>query len=113
MSKGPVGLIVLGALLQGGGMGAAWAFLVRRATALVDKTEGDRTASAIPTVQRFGYAVGAALVGILANAAGFGEDSSMTVARFVSVAIFSASLLPAGLGLLAVLRFIRFRERAA
>ncbi len=52
MPLGPVALIAICALAQGGGMGAAWAFMVRRTTVLTAAEERDRAVSAIPTVQR-------------------------------------------------------------
>jgi hypothetical protein len=106
--SGPVGLIAISALLQGGGMGAAWAFLVRRMTVLTAPAERDRAVSAIPTVQRFGYALGAAIAGIIANAsgldAGLGTDTLVRTGTW----IFAISAIPAVVGLAAVLKFLRF-----
>ena len=64
-------------------------------------------ASAIPTLHRLGYAIGAAAIGIVANAAGFGEGISAESARNVGFWIVAASIPFAGLGLLAALNFVR------
>ncbi len=114
---GPVWLIALLTGLDGGGFGMAWAFLLRRTTALADPEEIQRVAGAIPTVQRLGNALGAAYVGIVANMAGFTRiegaaqsadhsEAALGIARF----IFLAGLPLAILGLLAMLRLLRPKD---
>jgi hypothetical protein len=75
--------------------------------------EKDRLASAIPTVQRLGYAVGAAYIGIVANAAGFADHIGAETARAVGFWIFAGSLPLAGLGLAAAWAFTRPAADAA
>ncbi|MGJ8618678.1 MAG: MFS transporter, partial [Sulfitobacter sp.] len=67
---GPVWLIALCALAEGAGFGLAYTFILRRITALAPKDEMQRITGAIPTMQRIGYALGAAYIGIIANASG-------------------------------------------
>ena len=107
---GPIWLIGVLAYVMGGGFGAAWAFMTRRATSLAPVGEKERIASAIPTVQRLGYALGAAYVGVIANGAGFADDASAQVAARTSYWVFGLSLIPATIGLVAALRFVSFRE---
>ena len=111
--SGPVALIAVSALLQGGGMGAAWAFLVRRTTVLTAPAERDRAISAIPTVQRFGYALGAAIAGIIANASGIGVELGRAEMATTATRTFAISAIPAILGLAAVISFLRFHEGEA
>ncbi|KAA0909601.1 MFS transporter [Aquicoccus porphyridii] len=66
--NGPVWLIAVFAALEGGGFGMAWTFILRRTTALSAPQEVQRISGAIPTIQRLGYALGAAYSGIIANA---------------------------------------------
>jgi len=108
---GPVWLIAACAFVQSGGFGLAWAHMVRRATALVQAGEAERTASAIPTVQRLGYALGAAYIGIIANGAGFAEHAGVEVAARTAHSVFGLSLIPAAIGLVAMFRFVSFPER--
>ena len=62
------GRAVCCALAQGGGFGIAWTYLVRRSVEGVGEDEKERIAAAIPTVQRYGYALGAALaMGVLSK----------------------------------------------
>lgn len=108
MPNGPVALIVTGALMMGGGFGAAFAFMTRRAIALAAKLEKERTASAIPTMQRLGYALGAAYAGIIANASGMAYDPTQATAERAAFLIFALALIPGLAGLAAMVRFLRF-----
>ncbi|WP_375595560.1 MFS transporter [Algihabitans albus] len=103
--NGPLWLIALFAAIEGGGFGLAWTFILRRARRLAAPGEIERVAGAIPTVQRIGYALGAALIGIVANAAGLADGEGAAVTAGVSSAIFLACLPLAALGLLAAVRF--------
>jgi MFS family permease len=97
---GPIWLIAFFAALEGGGFGLAWTFILRRITALVPEHEIQRVSGAIPTVQRIGYALGAAYVGIIANAAGFltmtGPEDAASVARILFLSCLPLALI--GLG---------------
>lgn len=108
--NGPLLLIAFFAIIEGAGFGMAWTFVLRRATALASGKDKDRIASAMPTVQRLGYAVGAAYVGIVANAAGFADDTTPEVARAVGYWIFAGTLPLAALGLVAAWVFTRERR---
>ncbi len=103
---GPMALVAACAFVQGGGFGAAWTFMVKRAVALVPAGETDRISSAIPTTQRLGYALGAAYVGIIANSSGFAEQATAQAAAHSSNWIFGLSLVPAVIGLLAMTRLV-------
>ena len=107
LPDGSLWLIGLFACIEGGGFGMAWTFILRRATAFADGPEAERVASAIPTIQRLGYALGAAYVGIVANAAGFTTQPEPLTDQAVGFWIFAASLPLAVVGLLAAWRFVR------
>ena len=85
---------------------------VDRSAGLV-ATETERISSAIPTVQRLGFALGAAYIGIVANAAGFAESAERSTLLTVASAVFIASLPLAGLGLVATGRFVSARKHAS
>jgi MFS family permease len=105
--RGPVWLIAVCAALEGGGFGMAWTFILRRTTALAEPDESRRIAGSIPTVQRLGYALGAACVGVVANASGLLTMQSAGAAADVAQAIFLACLPAAAVGLLAMVRLLR------
>lgn len=104
--NGPVWLIAFCATMEGGGFGMAWTFVLRRARRLAERGEIERVSGAIPTVQRVGYAIGAALIGIIANAAGLAAEPGPEVARTVGIWVFVACLPLAGVALVAALRFV-------
>ncbi|MER8404130.1 MFS transporter [Mesorhizobium sp. M0185] len=101
---GSIPLILLCALLQGGSFGIAWPFVTRVIVASAKEGEQTIASAAVPTMQRIGYAVGAALTGIVANASGFSEGLNREAAATVAAWLFLA-FIPLGiLGCLAALR---------
>jgi len=61
-------------VLTGTGIGICWAFVAQRTMA--GARPGDETvaASSLAVVQQMGFAIGAALAGLVANASGLGHD---------------------------------------
>ncbi|TIU76369.1 MAG: MFS transporter, partial [Mesorhizobium sp.] len=101
---GSIPLILLCALLQGGGFGVCWPFLTRVIVASARDGEQTIASAAVPTMQRIGYAVGAALAGIVANASGFSQGLNRDAAAGVAGWLFLA-FVPLGiLGCIAALR---------
>ncbi len=101
---GSIPLILLCALLQGGGFGVAWPFLTRVIVASARDGEQTIASAAVPTMQRIGYAVGAAVAGIIANASGFSEGLNREAAASVASWLFLA-FVPLGIvGCVAALR---------
>ncbi|MEX2296459.1 MAG: hypothetical protein WD715_03520 [Dongiaceae bacterium] len=99
---GSMSLIVLAAVMQGGGFGLCWAYVMRRTVASAYEGDRERTAGALPTVQMLGYAVGAAAAGIVANGMGFastgdGGETDRAITENVAVWVFLA-FIPLGLG---------------
>lgn len=104
MQSGPVLALVPWAILQGAGFGMAWAFILRRIVTSVPDSERERAAAAAPTLQMVGYAVGAALSGIVANAVGLGAGLSPEALDRTAVWVFAAFLPIAAIGCLAAWR---------
>jgi MFS family permease len=104
---GPLWLVAVCAALEGIGFGMAWTFILRRVTVLAPRGETERVSSALPTIQRLGYALGAAYAGIVANAAGIADRMDRAAAQAVGFWIFAACLPLAALGLLSAWRFVR------
>lgn len=82
--------IVVCLLLQGAGMGLCWPAIVQRAVRCAEPEEGTLAAAAPGTVQRIGFAVGAAMSGIFANLAGLAQGVSPEAARAASFWVFAA-----------------------
>jgi MFS family permease len=113
IGSGPVALIAAAAAMMGGGFGIAWSFMVRRAVELAEDGEKGRVAAAMPTVQRFGFALGAAFTGIVANASGFAAAGNDVAIAHSARWVFGLLIVPALFGLLAVGRFAGFRSATA
>lgn len=103
---GPLWLIAVLSALEGVGFGLAWGFILRQMTALAPADETERVAGAIPTIQRLGYAIGAAYIGIVANAAGFTDASARDAIADTARAIFLFCLPFIAVGLAATARFV-------
>ncbi|MGD9812531.1 MAG: MFS transporter, partial [Sphingobium sp.] len=104
---GSIPAILFCALLQGGGFGIAWPFVTRLVVAAARPEERTIASSAVPTMQRIGYAVGAAATGIIANASGFSGGLSADTAAGVAAWLF-LTFIPLGiLGSVAAFRLTR------
>ncbi len=66
----PALLVFPAIALVGAGIGSCWAFIAQRVMTGARPGEEDRAASSVATVQQTGFALGAALAGLVANAAG-------------------------------------------
>ncbi|MDF0603859.1 MFS transporter [Psychromarinibacter sp. C21-152] len=105
--NGPIWLIAAFAAVEGAGFGMAWTFILRRTTALSDPRDVQRISGAIPTVQRLGYALGAAYIGIVANGSGFATMQTSQEAADVARWIFLGCVPFAVLGILAMITLVR------
>jgi len=104
--SGPLWLIIVFAALEGIGYGASYTFIIRRTTKFAQADDVERLSAALPTLSRLGFALGASVSGILANAAGFSLAGSPEHAQHVARVIFTGSLPFAVLGLFAMLCFV-------
>jgi len=89
----PTGLLagmVLCALLQGLGFGLCWPSIVHRMARLSDEAERPLAVTSPETMQRIGYAVGAAAVGIAANLSGLAAGISIAAAKSAAFWVFAA-----------------------
>jgi len=107
VSSGPFWVIPVFAILEGAGFGIAWTFLWRKADSIALPEDRDRMVGALPTIHRFGYAIGAAVIGIVANAAGFSEGVSVEAAKSAGFWVFAAGIPFAVIGLFSAWRFVR------
>lgn len=105
---GSIPLILFCALLQGGGFGIAWPFFTRIIVASAKPGESTLASGAVPTMQRIGYAVGAATAGIIANACGFSTGLSREAAAHVALWVFLGFVPLTLIGIVAAAR-IAFR----
>lgn len=72
-------------LMMGMAMGSCWAFMVQRIMSGAKTGEGDLAASSVAMMQQGGLALGAALAGVAANAAGLADGDSVAAVSRASV----------------------------
>ena len=97
IESGPIGAIVVAAILIGAGVGTCWAHVGSIVLGSGRHDEGAATASLIPTTQTFAVSLGAALCGIIANAAGLSKGATASAAAIAAGWLFGVLLLaPAG-----------------
>ncbi|MBL8908049.1 MAG: MFS transporter [Rhizobiales bacterium] len=109
----PIGTIpgiLFCALLQGGGFGILWPFASRRIIEAAADDERNLAASAFSTLQRMGYAIGAALTGIIANASGFSAGFTKEAAAGAAAMLFWPYLPLAIIGCVASFRLAAPRQ---
>ncbi len=80
----------------GAGVGICWPHLLTQVLTLAPANEGGLASAAITTVQLYGMAIGAAVAGLVANAAGLGAEDALAGARSASIWLFASfALAPA------------------
>jgi hypothetical protein len=79
--------IVIGLLIIGLAVGACWAFITQKIVSCTKQGEEDLAASQIPVIQTIASAVGAGLVGALANFNGLSDE-------LISPSVLKSSLFP-------------------
>jgi MFS family permease len=103
-------LLLPAIILLGMGIGQCWPFVAQRIMGGARAGEETIAASSVPTVQQMGFALGAAIAGLVANASGLSTtiaDEGMLRAAFWVPASF---VVPAILAMIAGLRLRRLRK---
>jgi len=93
LAEGPMMAITLSVILIGTGIGACWAHVGSIVLGSAREGEGATTASLIPTTQTFAVSLGAALCGIIANAAGLSTAATRSAAATAGGWLFGVFLL--------------------
>jgi len=88
ISSGPVVAIAVSLMLVGVGIGTCWAHIGTAILSSARPDEGALTASMIPSTQLFAVALGAALSGVIANAAGLAAGASPAAAALAGSWLF-------------------------
>jgi MFS family permease len=89
-------LVAVALAAVGLGVGIGWPHLVTRVMSLAPKGEEGRASASITTIQLYGMAVGAAVAGLVANAAGLTVPGGVEGARSAAAWLFASfALAPA------------------
>jgi MFS family permease len=97
--------------LVGAGIGACWAFLAQRVMSGARAGEENLAASSLATVQQTGFALGAALAGLAANAAGLSAGLTRTDVAEAAFWVPMSFVLAAVAAVVAGLRLVSLRQR--
>ena len=116
--RGWLWAVVLAVLLLNGGFGLMWGFIIKRVIAAAAPADKDRTASLLPITQQTGFALGAALSGLVANLFGIGEasiagENDYAGLREVAFWLFAGFLPLACVGNLMLWRFVSPRANSS
>jgi MFS family permease len=99
-------LMTLSAFVMGVGIGLYNVHLVARAMDGAAATEQRSTASALASVRSIGTAFGAAIAGVVANAAGLGDATEAAAVGHAVTTVYLFCCIPFGLVALLMFRFI-------
>jgi len=84
-----------------------WPHLVTRLLTLAPPGETDTASAAITTVQLYGMAIGAAMAGLVANAAGLTRPGGAAGAQSAALWLFATFALPPAVAILLARRITR------
>ena len=105
MPYGPIWLIVASAFFGTAGFGMMWGYIIRLVVVHAGRDDRDRAGSLLPSAMQTGFALGAALAGIIANALGFEHMTRIEEYRTAAFWLFAAFVPPALLGNVIAWRF--------
>ena len=105
MPWGPLWLIVAAAFFGTAGFGMMWGYIIQRVVAHAGHEDRDRAGSLLPSAQQTGFALGAALAGIIANGLGFERMTRTEGFRTAAFWLFAGFVPPTLLGCLIAWRF--------
>jgi MFS family permease len=108
----PALLVFPAIALTGAGIGACWAFIAQRVMTGARKGEEDTAASAVATVQQTGFALGAALAGLVANAAGLSGGLNRTDVAAAALWVPASFVMAAFAATIMGIRLVRRRLAA-
>jgi MFS family permease len=106
LPKGPVWAIAVIVIFSNGGFGMMWGFIIKRIIGAASTAEKDRAASLLPITQQTGFALGAALSGLIANSLGVSEAMSDEGLRTVAFWLFAGFIPVALIGNITAWRFV-------
>ncbi len=108
---GPV-LLTAGMAAIGAGFGASWGYLSQFVMEAASAEDRDAASALLPTVQSAGYAVGAAVAGLVANLAHYPEATAPQAVRMAATTVFAASTVIALLAVGAGFQLMRLDKEA-
>lgn len=105
MPHGPLWLIIAAAFVGTAGFGMMWGHIIKLVVMNSSAGERDRAGSLLPITTQTGFALGAALSGVIAHAVGFELMSEVAEFRVAAFWLFAGFVPPALLGNVIAWRF--------
>ena len=93
---GPLWLVVAAAFFGTAGFGVMWGYIIKLVVVNADREDRDRAGALLPNAQQTGFALGAAVAGIIANGLGFEQMTRIEDIRTAAFWLF-AGFVPAAL----------------
>jgi predicted MFS family arabinose efflux permease len=94
-------------VLIGSGFGVAWTYLNQAVSMAAPPEERDLASALAPTTQSAGYAIGAAIAGLVANASGYSDALATHGSAAMAAWIFGVGAVIAAIAALMSLRVTR------
>ncbi len=107
LADSPLSLVGAALALVGIGFGISHSFINQRIMAAAPLGQEDATATAIPTLECLGGAIGAATAGLIGNVAGFGGILTPEVVHSGTLSVFGAGASIILVGIVAAALFLR------
>ena len=104
--SGELWAVVIAVICLNGGFGAMWGFIIKRIIAAAGAVDKDRTASLLPITQQTGFALGAALSGLIANSLGLNQEPTVQELKLIAFWLFAGFVPLAVLGNIMAWRFV-------
>jgi MFS family permease len=103
----PLWMIFIASMIGSSGFGMMWGFIIKRIIANASADEKTRTSSLLPITLQSGFALGAAIAGIIANSLGLSDTMNNDGIRLLAFWLFAGFVPLALMGNLFAWRFVR------
>ncbi len=104
--------LIVAQFLIGSAFGIVWGFLSQALMEVAPDDERYATSALLPTLQAAGYAIGAALMGLIGNLAGFASARADGDLQHALIMVFSCASALAIAALIAGVRIVALLARA-
>ena len=104
---GPLWAVIVTALSSNFGFGMMWGYIIKHVVGYAEKEDKDRASGILPSTQQTGFALGAALTGVIANSFGFETLTEYQDFQQVSFWLFAGFIPIISMGLWLAWRFSR------
>jgi predicted MFS family arabinose efflux permease len=112
LPRGWLWSVVFAVIVMNGGFGMMWGFIIKRIVAAAAPADKDRTASLLPITQQIGFALGAALSGLVANSLAINGAPDAAEYRLIAFWLFAGFVPLALVGNLMLWRFVSPRLKS-